>query len=97
MADEEQTVYAEKIREDYPEPVRAAADYLASRFEDGYQLPMRMRFDGEGKELPLEHHANGSFICMIPDVQSVYPGQRDENWPWDIYANHLRMAYNAQL
>jgi hypothetical protein len=84
-------------RDEFPEPVRRVADYLTEKFQEGALLPARMRFDAEGAQVEDEGHPPGTFAFFIPDVQGTPHGSRNEDWPWVIYADTARQAYNAQL
>lgn len=85
-------------RDEFPAPVRKAADYLTKKFEEGALLPARIRFDEEGEPMTDEEgHPIGTFAFFIPDVQGTPHGLRDDDWPWVIYADTARQAYNAQI
>lgn len=84
-------------RDEFPEVVRKAADYLTEKFEEGAVLPARVRFNSEGKAVSEHSLLVGSFAFFVPDVQGTPHGLRDEDWPWIIYADTARQAFNAQL
>jgi hypothetical protein len=85
-------------RDEFPEAVRKAADYLTKQFEEGAMLPARVRFDTDGNTVKEEEgHPLGTFAFFVPDVQGAPHGSRDDDWPWVIYADTARQAYNAQI
>jgi hypothetical protein len=84
-------------RSRYPEAVIKAADHLTNAFEEGQLLPARIRFNLAGEIVGTDTILVNTFAFFIPDVQGTPPGMRDEDWPWVIYADQARQAYNVQI